>query len=59
MTNVVNLPRAIGIGVVGFAATLVVNAVAGRIVGVDLGYRVPTDQGVAPDAGRRDHEPAR
>ncbi len=39
----VDLPRAIGIGVVAFVATLVINAIAGRIVGVDLSRAQPAE----------------
>ncbi len=37
----VDVPRAVGIGVVAFLATLVINVVAGRIIGVDLAKAHP------------------
>jgi hypothetical protein len=39
----VDIPRAIGIGVAAFVATLVINAVAGRAIGVDLAKAQPAD----------------
>ncbi len=38
-----DLPRAIGIGFAAFVATLIVNAIAGRILGVDLARTRPSD----------------